>query len=90
MHLIVCICGITAGVFQDYFFLISLYQFLTFRVDLLAEPPGCSRWNSVKSQTRPSTTSQQSDGVVCLPISVTEMSFSAVILPIYSHQIECR
>lgn len=42
MHLIICFCGITAGIFQNDFSQLAFCQFHSFSVDLLAEPPGCS------------------------------------------------
>jgi hypothetical protein len=46
---------------------------------ILSPPPGCSGANSVMSQTLPSTTIQQSSGVLCLEISSTEIKFPSAI-----------
>lgn len=47
---------------------------------ILSPPPGCLGANSVMSQTLPSTTIQQSSGVLCLEISSTEIRFPPAIL----------
>lgn len=47
--------------------------------DVLSGAPGCSGANSVKSQTLPSMTIQQSSGVLCLLISSTESCVSSAI-----------
>jgi len=52
---------------------------------VLSPPPGCSGANSVMSQTLPSTTIQQSSGVLCLEISSTETRVSS---PIFNTVVE--
>jgi hypothetical protein len=55
---------------------------------VLSPPPGCSGANSVMSQTLPSTTIQQSSGVLCLEISSTEITFPSAIFAVVENAVE--
>lgn len=58
--------------------------------DLLCGAPGCSGANSVMSHTLPSTTIQQSSGVLCFEISSTESSFPSAMMASEMYEMEKR
>lgn len=83
MDFVVRLRGIVAGVFKDYFVLLSVILFSRDGgggiESLQPIPPGCSGANSVMSHTWPSTTIQRSFAVLCLAISSVERSFGSAI-----------